>query len=125
MQVQQFVQCIGGASSLYGLCEETVDSLLLTILPFEFKLHMADRNMVPLQQLPSTDNFENAHQKQIYILQVLTDALKLNFNFRYQEVCDLYILCGSYSILLISWMFFIFISAQKKKWSVMQNICSS
>ena len=86
--MQQFVQCIGGASALYGLCEETVDSLLLTVLPLEFKLSMTDRNTVPLQQLPSTDNFENAHRKQIYILQVLTEAVKLNLNFRHQEVCD-------------------------------------
>ena len=95
--MQQFVQCIGGPSAFYGLCEETVDSLLLTVLPLELKLPITDTNTVPLQQLPSTGNFENAHQKQIYILQVLTEALKLNFNFRYQEVCDpiLYILCGT------------------------------
>ena len=73
---------------MYGLCEETVDSLLLTLLPLEFKLPMTDINTVPLQQLPSSDNFESAQQIQIYVLQVLTEALKLNFNFRYQEVCD-------------------------------------
>ena len=86
--MQQFVQCIGGPSAFYGLCEETVDSLLLTVLPLELKLPITDTNTVPLQQLPSTGNFENAHQKQIYILQVLTEALKQNFNFRYKEVCD-------------------------------------
>ena len=88
MQVQQFVQYIGGASTFYGLCEETVDSLLLTVLPLEFKLPISDRNTVPLQQLPSTDNFESTRQKQIYILQVLTEAVKLNLNFRYHKVCD-------------------------------------
>ena len=101
--MQQFIQCVGGSSSLYGLCEETVDSLLLTVLPLEFKLLMTDTNTAPVQHLSSTDNFENAHQKQISILQILTEALKENFNFRYKEVCDpIPIHFMWYSILLIS-----------------------
>ena len=90
LQVQQFIQCVGGSSSLYGLCEETVDSLLLTILPPNSKIPMTDMNVnkAPFQHPCSMDSFENAHQKQICILQMLTETLKMNFNLCYQQVCD-------------------------------------
>lgn len=88
LQVQQFIQCVGGSSSLYGLREETLDSLLLTVLQLKSKLPTTDTNETPFQQLSFMDSFEHAHQKHICIMQMLTEALKLNFNLHYQQVCD-------------------------------------
>ena len=120
--MQQFIQCVGGSSSLYGLCEETLDSLLLTVLPLESKLPTTDTNKTPFQQLSFVDSFEHAHQKQICIMQVLTEALKLNFNLHYQQVCD------QISILFVNLKLLLFFSDSfsvlQKNWSVIQHICS-
>ena len=84
--MQQFIQCVDGSSSIYGFCEETLDSLLLTVLPVGSGPPLATGITLPPQQLTSMINFENEEEKQTYILQVLTEALRQNFKFRFQQV---------------------------------------
>ena len=84
--MQQFIQCIGQSSSIYGFCEDTLDSLLLTVLPV--------RSEPPLTtdiklQLNSKGSFQNEKEKETYILQMLTKALRQNFNFHFKQVSDL------------------------------------
>ena len=87
-QVQEFIHCSGGPSSFYGFCEATLDSLLLKVLPVEFNPTQIDANEPAPQPYYSwtMSNYENAQEKQIYIVQVLTEALKVNFNFHFQQV---------------------------------------
>jgi len=86
--VEEFVECIGGSSSIYGFCEDTLDSLLLTVLPVGSELPLTTGIKLPPQQLTSMVNFENKEEKQTYILQVLTEALKQNFKFQFKQVSD-------------------------------------
>jgi len=73
---------------MYGFCEETLDSLLLTVLPVGTELPLSTEIKLPLEQLTVMDNFENEEEKQTYILQVLTEALRQNFKFHFQQVSD-------------------------------------
>ena len=93
--MEEFVECIGGSSSIYGFCEDTLDSLLLTVLPVGSELPLTTGIKLPPQQLTSMVNFENEEEKQTYILQVLTEALRQNFKFRFEQVSDPY-LCSTY-----------------------------
>ena len=86
--MQEFVECIGGSSSIYGFCEDTLDSLVLTVLPVGSELPLTTGIILPLQQLTAMDNFENEEEKQTYILQVLTEALRQNFKFHFEQVSD-------------------------------------
>ena len=85
--MQEFVQCIGGSSSIYGLCEDTLDSLLLTVLPVGYELPLATEIKLQLQQPTSMVNFHNTQEKETYILQVLTEELRQNLKFHFQQVC--------------------------------------
>ena len=80
-QVQEFIQCSGGPSSFYGICEATLDSLLLNVLPVEFSPTQIHANQAAPQPY-----YENEREKQIHIVQVLTEVLKVNFNFHFQQV---------------------------------------
>lgn len=80
LQIQEFIQCSGGPCSFYGFCEDTLDSLLLKVLPVTFT-HIGTSEST-CQPSPSVDNFESPQKQQIYIVQVLTEALTLNFNFQ-------------------------------------------
>ena len=86
--MEEFVECIGGSSSIYGFCEDTLDSLLLTVLPVGSELPLTTGIKLPPQQLTSMVNFENEEEKQTYILQVLTEALRQNFKFHFEQVSD-------------------------------------
>jgi len=68
------------------LCEETLDSLLLAVLPVGSEPPLTTEIELPLQQLTSTDNFENEQEKQAYILHMLTESFRQNFTFRFQQV---------------------------------------
>ena len=81
LQVQEFIQCSGGPSSFYGFCEATLDSLLLKVLPVEFIPTQIHTN-----EAAPRSYYENEREKQIYIVQVLTEVLKVNFNFHFQQV---------------------------------------
>ena len=85
LQVQEFIQCSGGQSSFYGFCEGTLHSLLLKVLPVEFKPTHIDASKVTFQT-SYVDKFENAQEKQIHILQLLTEVLTVIFNFRLIKV---------------------------------------
>ena len=80
-QVQEFIHCSGGPSSFYGFCEQTLHSLLLKVLPVEFKPTHSKLTF----QTSSVDKFENEQEKQIHILQLLTEVLT-KFNFRLTQV---------------------------------------
>ena len=82
LQIQEFIQCSGGPSSFYGFCEGTLDSLLLKVLPVNFT-HTGTSELT-CQPSHSVENFESPQKQQIYIVQVLTEALTLNFNFNFQ-----------------------------------------
>ena len=73
---------------MYGFCEETLDSLLLTVLPVGSEPPLATGIKLPFQQLTSVDIFENEQEKQTYILQMLTEALRQNFKFHFQQVSN-------------------------------------
>ena len=87
--MQEFVQCIGGPSSIYGFCEDTLDSLLLTVLPVGSEPPPTTGIKLPLQQPTSVDIIENEQEKQTYILQMLTEALRQNFRFHFHNVSHL------------------------------------
>ena len=89
-QVQEFILCSGGPSSFYGFCEETLYSLLLKVLPVEFKPTHTDACK---ETSSSVDKFENAQEKQIHILQVLTEVLTVKFNFRLTQVSSRICFC--------------------------------
>jgi len=86
LQVQEFIMCSGGPSSFYGFCEQTLHSLLLKVLPVEFKPTHIDASKMTFQTSSSLDKFENAQEKQIHIVQVLTEVLTVKFNFRLTQV---------------------------------------
>ena len=86
--MRQFIQCVGGSSSIYGFCEETLDSLFLTVLPVGSEPPLSMGIKLPLHRLTSTDAFKNEQEKHTYILQVLTEALRQHFKFRFQQVSD-------------------------------------
>ena len=85
-QVQEFILCSGGPSSFYGFCEETVYSLLLKVLPVEFRPTHIDACEVTVQTSSPVGEFENAQEKHIHILQLLTEVLTVKFNFRLTQV---------------------------------------
>ena len=80
LQAKEFIHCSGGPSSFYGFCEETLDSLLLKVLPVKFTYTDVSESTHQLS-LP-LGYFENPQNQQIFIMQVLTEALKVNFNFQ-------------------------------------------
>lgn len=86
LQVQEFIMCSGGPSSFYGFCEETLHSLLLKVLPVEFEPTHNDACEMTFQTSSSVDKFENAQEKLIHIVQVLTEVLTVKFNFRLTQV---------------------------------------
>ena len=76
-QVEEFIQCISGSSSLYGLQQETLDSLVLTLLPAIDCTHcISDGHNL-------TDDLMDI---KVYILQELIQALKTNCGFHINHV---------------------------------------
>ena len=67
LQAQQFIDCIGGSGSLYGLKEETLDSLVMTMLP------PADHTFHPLGEPSIVDDSGDVR---VFLMQELLGALR-------------------------------------------------
>ena len=116
-QVQEFIHCSGGPSSFYGFCEQTLHSLLLKVLPVDFKPVQIDECELAVQY----SSVDAQQKQQIFILQMVTKALKLNFQFSYQQVCGkTFVEVMNFEVQLS-----FFFSVLQKNWSVMQRICSN
>ena len=94
--MEEFIHCSGGPPSFYGFCEETLDSLLLKVLPVNFTHIDVSESMY--QQSHLVGNYENPQNQQIFIVQALSEACAVNFNFQvsspisliqYKLMCDM------------------------------------
>ena len=77
-QANEFLECVGGPLSIYGLQPDTVSSLLITLLPpleNEYKSHY----QLPGIETPSTD-------VRVRILEMLLQVLKENAGFQIPAV---------------------------------------
>ena len=73
-QANEFLECVGGSSSIYGLQPDTVSSLLITLLP-PIENDYKPRYQMPNVETPSTE-------VKMRVLEMLLQALKENAGFQ-------------------------------------------
>ena len=66
-QVQEFIDLVSGSDSLYGLCPDTLNSLVISLLP------AVDHTYPEIGELSLVDNSRNIR---FYILQEIVQALR-------------------------------------------------
>ena len=71
LQVEKFVQCISGKESLFGLQPETVDSLVLSLLP-PSSLHASGAKTIPVL----TTGEDDGRDLKIYLTKAALNALR-------------------------------------------------
>ena len=84
MQVVDFVDHIGGMSSIYGLHRDTVHSLVLALLP---------PNGHEYQQRCKPSTARGCSNMKVYFLETLLQAIKLNAGFRIPSVRAYHCIC--------------------------------
>ena len=117
-QANEFLECVGGSSSIYGLQPDTVSSLLITLLP-PIENDYKPRYQMPNVETPSTE-------VKMRVLEMLLQALKENAGFQIPVVSGILSpTCIRYDCPLTQYNeFFFCYSAHWRKWNWMLKRCS-